>query len=270
MSCQQADKLLRICVETGRKIFVSEVMDTNPTHANLSPVAGSQSLIKRFAPVAVIAVLLATGYAAGLHKYLSFETLAANKEMIDTFVSENLLLAMASYLLIYIVAVSLSFPGASFLTIAGGVVFGWFIGGTLTIIGATIGASIIFSVAKTSLGAVLAEKAGPRMTKLREGFQKDAFNYLLTLRLAPVVPFWITNLAPALFGMDLFRYALATFIGIIPGTYAYSFIGDQVGGAVAGSDLTTKIALGLGALALASVIPLIVKWVRANKKSTAA
>lgn len=221
--------------------------------------------LKRFAPLMVIVALLAIGYASGLHKYLSLEAVSENKALIDTFVAENFFLAMGAYLIIYIVAVSLSFPGASFLTIAGGGIFGWAIGGTLTVIGATVGASIIFLVAKTSLGDYLAEKAGPRMNKLREGFQKDAFSYLLTLRLAPVVPFWITNLAPALFGMDLARYALATFIGIIPGTYAYSFIGDQVGSAVGGSDITQKITLGLAALALASVIPLIVKWVRRKK-----
>lgn len=221
--------------------------------------------LKRFAPILVILALLAIGYASGLHKYLSLDAVTSNKAAIDAFVSNNFILAMGAYLLIYIIAVAVSFPGASFLTIAGGGIFGWAIGGTLTVIGATVGASIIFLVAKTSIGDYLAEKAGPRMNKLREGFQKEAFSYLLTLRLAPVVPFWITNLAPALFGMDLARYALATFIGIIPGTYAYSFIGNQVGAAVDGSDITQKITLGLAALALASVVPLIVKWVRGKK-----
>lgn len=227
------------------------------------------SNMKRFAPLIVIFVLLGIGYATGLHKYLSLDAVAENKAAIDSFVSNNFILAMGAYMLIYIVAVSLSFPGASFLTIAGGGIFGWAIGGTLTIIGATIGASIIFLIAKTSIGDYLAEKAGPRMHKLRAGFQEEAFNYLLTLRLAPVVPFWITNLAPALFGMDLFRYALATLIGIIPGTYAYSFIGQQVAASVGGDDITQKVTLGLGALALASVIPILVKWMRRKKASDA-
>jgi len=221
--------------------------------------------IKRFTPLAIVAGLLVAAYAADLHSYLSFDTLSANKALIDAFVAENFALAMVAYLLIYIAAVSLSFPGASLLTIAGGGIFGWFIGGTLTLVGATIGASIIFLIAKTSIGDYLAEKAGPRMTKLRAGFQKNAFSYLLTLRLAPVVPVWITNLAPALFGMDLLRYATATFIGIIPGTYAYSFIGNQAGAAVGGSDITQKITLGLAALALASLVPLLIKWVQHQK-----
>ena len=226
----------------------------------------SSSLIKRLVPLGVIAALLLVGYFSGVHTYLSPDTLAENKATLDAFVKDNFVLAMGTYLIIYIIAVSISFPGASFLTIAGGAIFGWLIGGTLTIFGATIGASIIFLVAKTSLGDFLAEKAGPRMSKLREGFQKDAFNYLLTLRLAPVVPFWITNLAPAFFGMDLGRYALATFLGIIPGTYAYSFIGEQVGTSFEKeSNIVTNVTLGLAALAIASVIPLIVKYIRNRK-----
>ena len=231
----------------------------------------SGSLIKRLVPLGVIAALLLVGYFSGVHTYLSPDTLSENKAALDAFVQNNFVLAMGTYLIIYIVAVSISFPGASFLTIAGGAIFGWLVGGTLTIFGATIGASIIFLVAKTSLGDFLAEKAGPRMSKLRDGFQKDAFNYLLTLRLAPVVPFWITNLAPAFFGMDLGRYALATFLGIIPGTYAYSFIGEQVGTSFEKeSNIVTNVTLGLAALAVASVVPLIVKYIRNRKNKAAA
>lgn len=246
---------------------VVETVTDNSNEKSAQPPRSETSLLKRLAPLGVIVALLVAGYLAGLHSYFSFDALAENKATLDSFVQNNLLLAMGIYLIIYIIAVSLSFPGASFLTIAGGAIFGWFIGGTLTIIGATIGASIIFLVAKTTLGDFLAEKAGPRMAKLRDGFQKDAFNYLLTLRLAPVVPFWITNLAPAFFGMDLARYALATFLGIIPGTYAYSFIGEQVGTSFNhDSSIVTNVTLGLAALALASLIPLIVKFVR-NKNA---
>lgn len=244
--------------------------DTASNQPDANKPNNSGSFAKRLAPLGVIAALLLAGYFSGLHTYLSLDTLSENKAALDAFVQDNFVLAMGSYFVIYIVAVSISFPGASFLTIAGGAIFGWLIGGTLTIFGATIGASIIFLVAKTSLGDFLAEKAGPRMSKLRDGFQKDAFNYLLTLRLAPVVPFWITNLAPAFFGMDLGRYALATFLGIIPGTYAYSFIGEQVGTSFEkDSNIVTNVTLGLAALAIASVVPLIVKYIRNRKSQTA-
>lgn len=221
------------------------------------------SLLKRLIPLFMIIGLLAAGYLFDLHKFLSLDALTSNKQAIDGFVRENFLMAASLYLFSYIVAVSLSFPGASLLTIAGGAIFGWAIGGTLAIFGATIGAAIIFLIAKTSLGDYLVEKAGPRMTKLLDGFQKDAFNYLLTIRLAPVVPFWITNLASAFVGMSIGRYVIATFLGIIPGGFAYAFIGQQLGSSFnKDSSLLTNVILGLAALAAASVIPLAVKWYR--------
>ena len=122
-----------------------EIMDKNtvPTKTD-SEKTSTQRNLKRFAPIFVILSLLIVGYASGLHNYLSLNAVAENKALIDGFVADNFFLAMGAYLLIYIIAVAVSFPGASFLTIAGGGIFGWAIGGTLTVIGATIGASIIF------------------------------------------------------------------------------------------------------------------------------
>ncbi|MEN0086899.1 MAG: TVP38/TMEM64 family protein [Pseudomonadota bacterium] len=231
-------------------------------------ISASKPLWQRLLPVGVVVALLGTAYATGLTDYFSVEALQANKAAIDAYVASNFLLATVIYFAVYTVAVSVSFPGASFLTLAGGAIFGWFWGGTITVFAATAGASIIFLIAKSALGDTLEQKAGKRLSKLREGFQADAFNYLLTLRIAPVVPFWITNIAPALFGMDLKRYVIATFMGIIPGTYAYAFIGQQVGAAVGadGGGVVKAVALGLGALAVASVIPLI--WKRIRKSRT--
>lgn len=235
---------------------------------NETPSA-SKPVWQRLLPVGVVVALLGTAYATGLTDYFSVESLQQNKAAIDAYVSSNFVLAALTYFAVYTIAVSVSFPGASFLTLAGGAIFGWFWGGTITVFAATAGASIIFLIAKSALGDTLEQKAGKRLSKLREGFQADAFNYLLTLRIAPVVPFWITNIAPALFGMDLKRYVIATFLGIIPGTYAYAFIGQQVGAAVGadGGGVVRAVALGLGALAVASVIPLIWKRIRKSRAS---
>lgn len=225
-------------------------------------------LWQRLLPVGVVVALLGTAYATGLTDYFSLEALQSNKAAIDSYVAQNFVLAGVIYFFVYAIAVSVSFPGASFLTLAGGAIFGWFWGGTFTVFAATAGASIIFLIAKGALGDTLEQKAGKRLSKLRDGFQADAFNYLLTLRIAPVVPFWITNIAPALFGLDLKRYVLATFLGIIPGTYAFAFIGQQVGSAVGadGGGVVRSVVLGLGALAVASIIPII--WKRVRKART--
>ena len=105
--------------------------------------------------------------------------------------------------------------------------FGVGIAAPATVVAATIGAVIIFLVAKTSLGAALAGKAGPWLDRFREGFEKDGLSYMLFLRLVPF-PFFIINLVPAVLGVPLRTFAIGTFFGIIPATFAFSYLGDTL------------------------------------------
>jgi uncharacterized membrane protein YdjX (TVP38/TMEM64 family) len=224
--------------------------------------------LKRWLPIGIIATALASAYALGLHEYISVQALSDNREALQGFVAKNMLLAALTYMAVYILAVALSFPGASFLTIAAGFSFGWLLGGALTAVAATIGASIIFLAARTAFGDLLQRKAGDRIHKLQQGFQEDSFNYLLFLRLAPIFPFWLINLAPALFGMRLGPYVLATFIGILPGTFAYAYFGQGISSAIdmEGSIVAPELLIGLGALGLASLLPIVLKRIRRARR----
>ncbi|MEM6763095.1 MAG: TVP38/TMEM64 family protein, partial [Pseudomonadota bacterium] len=146
--------------------------------ANTKEKSAGNSL-HRFIPLVVIVALLVDGYVAGLHKYISLETLIREHETLKAWVDGHLLGAIASYLAIYIAAVAVSFPGASLLTIVGGFLFGVVLGTVLTVVGATLGASVIFMVAKTSLGSALRARAGQFAEKLARGFEANAFSYLL-------------------------------------------------------------------------------------------
>lgn len=187
----------------------------------------------RFLPLAAIAVAMAAAYGFGLHRYLSLQSLAENRAVLRGFTADNLALSLLIYMLIYVVAVALSIPGAVILTITGGLLFGWLVGGAVTVLAATIGAIILFLVAKSALGESLVNKAGPALTRLKDGFAEDAFNYLLFLRLVPAFPFWLVNIAPALANVKLRTFALATAIGIIPGTFAFSFVGQGLDSIIA-------------------------------------
>lgn len=245
---------------------------------------------RRFAPLVVIVALMVLIFATGLHRQLSLETLVRNRAALDAFVSEHLLAAVLAYMAIYIVTVALSLPGAVFLTIAGGVLFGVIIGGSATVIGATIGATIIFLIAKTAFGEHLVRRAGPLAAKLADGFRADAFNYLLFLRLVPVFPFWLVNLAPALFGVRLATFVVATALGIIPGTFAFTFVGAGLDSVIAaqgksymeceqagradcridfdiGSVLTPELLAAFVALGVVALIPVLVKRLRARGAS---
>ena len=245
---------------------VSEVSDMmGSKHQKSDP--GLLLMIKRWAPVMIIIMVLAGMYVSGLNQYLTLEFISKNRQLLMDFVAQNYALALGGYFLVYTTAVAVSFPGASLITIVSGFLFGWFAGGLTTIFAATLGASIIFLVARTSIGALLQQKAGKRLSKLSQGFRRDAFNYLLILRLAPVFPFWIINLAPALFGMKLLPYVIATFIGIIPGTFAYAYLGQGLGTTIDGdgSIVTPTLVAALALLALVSAIPIVVKrWKRSR------
>ena len=126
--------------------------------------------------------------------------------------------------LLNVAAVALSIPGAAILTITGGILFGWRVGGLAALLGATTGATIVFLIARGACGESILRRAGPLAGKLAQGFRAHAFNYLLFLRLVPVFPFWLVNLAPAVVGVRLATFVLATALGIIPATFAFALV----------------------------------------------
>ncbi len=200
----------------------------------LAPVPGTSvpSPLRRWAPVAVLAGLMALSFAMGWHEYLSFKTIGLNYEVLKNFIADNFVIAIFAYVLLYILVVALSLPGGLVMTLSGGLLFGWLATAIAAVFGATIGATILFLIAKTSFGETLAARAGPWLGKLRAGFQENALSYLLFLRLVPAFPFFVVNLAPALLGVPLRTYVLGTFFGIIPGTTAFSVLGAGLGSAV--------------------------------------
>jgi uncharacterized membrane protein YdjX (TVP38/TMEM64 family) len=191
-----------------------------------------QANLKRWLPLIALAALMALVFAFGWQKYLSFKTIGLNYEALQSFIAAHALAALALYMLIYIAVVALSAPGGLIMTLSGGLLFGWQVGAPATVIAATIGATILFLIAKTSFGESLASKAGPWLAKLRDGFKENALSYLLFLRLVPLFPFVVVNLAPALLGVPLKTYVIGTLLGIIPGTVAFSVAGAGLGSVV--------------------------------------
>ncbi len=181
--------------------------------------------VKRLLPLVILLAVMAVVIWQEWYLYISFSKIIEHEGALKQFVDDYLLLAILAYMSLYVAVVALSLPGGALLSITGGFLFGLVLGGFATVVAATIGASIIFLIAKTSLGEPLAARAGPWLEKLRQGFQENALSYLLFLRLVPAFPFWLVNLAPAVLGVKLRTYVLGTFFGIIPGTLAFTFLG---------------------------------------------
>lgn len=244
-------------------------------------VIAPPSRLKRLVPLIVLAGALIAAYLAGAADTLSLGRLVAARETLSAWVIAHPIGAPLLYVAIYAAAVALSLPGAVVLTIAGGFLFGTVTGTLVTVVAATLGATLVFLAARTAFGSVLRAKAGPFVVKLADGFAKDAFNYLLSLRLIPLFPFWLVNLAPALLDVKVKTFVVATFLGIIPGTAAFTSIGAGLDSVVeaqraanpaCANGAACEITLDVGALvtpqlliafALLGVVALIpVAWKR--------
>ena len=224
---------------------------------------------RRFLPLIVIVAAIALVFGLGLDDYLSFDALRDNHDRLRDFVAVHGIAAAAGYIALYTVAVALSLPGATFLTLAGGFMFGAVIGASMAVIGATAGATVIFLIAKTALGNALRDRAGASLKRTEDGFRANALNYLLVLRLIPLFPFWLVNLVPAFLGVPLRTYVLGTFIGIIPGTFVYCLAGAGLGEIFASGEefsvksiLTPTMIGALVGLAVLAMLPIVYKRYR--------
>lgn len=224
---------------------------------------------KRFLPVALLLVAAAGIYAFDLQMYLSFEALSRHREVLVGLVEKHLIPAALAYVVIYALATALSLPGGAVLSVTGGFLFGGWQGGIVVVVGATIGATAVFLIARTALGDSLRRRAGPWLQKMQAGFQDNALSYLLTLRLIPLFPFFVVNLVPAFLGVRLSTYVLGTGIGIIPGALVFTYAGAGLGAVFdsgedfsVGSVLSPEIVIALTGLGLLSLLPVLYKRFR--------
>ena len=185
----------------------------------------------RYLPLAVILIAAVAG-AVLLRDHLSFEALAQNREALIGFRDANYLLTAALFVLAYVAIVGFSLPGAAIATLTGGFLFGVFPGALFNAVGATIGATVIFLAAKHGLGDRLAAKMDASegaVKKIKDGIRADETSYLFVMRLVPAVPFFVANLIPAFVGVTLRKYVVTTFLGILPGTVVYTWVGAGLG-----------------------------------------
>ncbi|MGI8525451.1 MAG: TVP38/TMEM64 family protein [Pseudolabrys sp.] len=250
--------------------------------------AGAPAWPLRIAILAVFVALIAIAYATGWHRLLTLETLVRHRAAIDAFIGAHYFGALAIYIGIYVISVSLSIPASLLLTVAGGILFGVVVGSLAAIVSSASGGTIVFLIARTALGEGLLRRAGPFAAKFAEGFRADAFSYLLFLRLVPLFPFWLVNLAPALFGVNTLIFITATVLGIAPAAFAYAFVGAGLDSVIAAQEAAYRDCLAAGrdgcrlnfelrdavtpelvaafvALGLIALIPVVLRRLRARK-----
>lgn len=227
---------------------------------------------RRIIPLAIILCGIAAFFGFGLHSYVTFDTLKENREWLISQVADHRILTVLIFIVIYAAVAGFSLPGATVVSITGGFLFGLWYGTAWNVIGATIGAVLLFIAARTILGDVLYRKVGPWLEKMDSNFQENAFNYLLFLRLVPLFPFFVVNLVPAFVGVSLRTFVITTFVGIIPGAFVYTLFGAGLGAIFDRGDefsasqaVTPEIIAGLVGLAVLSLLPIAIKMWRAKR-----
>jgi uncharacterized membrane protein YdjX (TVP38/TMEM64 family) len=254
----------------------SDAIDPWPPVGDDESSAPRALSVRRLLPLLLLAAAGILFLALGGRHYLTFAALAENSEWLRGWVARSNGVAALCFIAVYAGLTALSVPGAAILTITSGFLFGLWHGLVYAVIGATIGATAIFLVARAGLGH-LAERAGPLANRLKEGFGADALNYLLVLRLIPLFPFWLVNIVAALAGMRLGTYVIGTLVGIIPGTFVYVSLGNGMGDIVAMSqapDLSilfrSSALLPIIGLAVLALMPVLYKRWRARRDGKSA
>ncbi|MGK0523445.1 MAG: pyruvate/2-oxoglutarate dehydrogenase complex dihydrolipoamide dehydrogenase (E3) component [Pseudomonadales bacterium] len=193
------------------------------------------------------------------HKLLTLENLQGHQGALAEWIDQNLLLAVTGYAAIYVVVTALSLPGATIMTLAGGAFFGNLYGLAAVSIASTLGASLAFLVARFLMRDTLRKRYAETVAKMDRGISKDGAFYLATLRLVPVFPFFLINLAMGLTAMKLRTYALVSWVAMLPGTFVYVNAGTQLGQIESTADIVSADLLL--SFALLGLFPLIAKFV---------
>jgi uncharacterized membrane protein YdjX (TVP38/TMEM64 family) len=215
--------------------------------------------MKKTLLIAFLLALILAAHWFGVGKYMHLNVLVAQKEILQAFIATSFWRALLLYMLLYTGVVALSLPGALVLTLAGGLFFGAFIATPAIVIAATFGATLVFLFAQYTRMDI--GKIGAAAAQFKQGFANNTFYYLLFLRLTPLFPFWLVNIAPALLGVKLRVFIVTTFIGIAPATAIFAFLGEGLNQAITDPTalLRKEIFFSLCGLGLLSLVPLLFK-----------
>lgn len=245
-----------------------------PSLPDSTPRSGRTRLLRSLPLVLLLAAGAVLWFGVGLGDYVSFSVLQEHHRRLEAFVEAYYLSALLGFMLLYALNIAFSLPVGSLLTLTGGYLFGILPGTLAVVVAATLGATAVYLAARTALGDVLKRRSGSALERLRKGFHEDAFNYLLVLRLIPLFPFWLVNLAPAFAGVRLSTFFWATLLGILPGTLVYAAAGNGLG-RILEAGRTPNLGLvfqpeifgPLLGLALLSLLPVIYRRWKARRNT---
>jgi uncharacterized membrane protein YdjX (TVP38/TMEM64 family) len=240
-------------------------MDEPPTSAK----GGWAAALRRFGPLALVAGLLFAAWASGLTNDFSLHELDIRRAALLAEVHAHPAMALGAYVGAYSLVVALSLPFALIMTLTGGLLFGAWVGGLAAATSCTLGSAILFLICRTAAGDILRRRAGATVARIAAGVRRDAFSYVVTLRLIPVMPFWLANLALGFVDIPVRIFVVASFIGILPVSVVYAGLGANLNLLLAHHDhpdlhlvMRPAVLLPLVGLALLAMAPILARRLR--------
>lgn len=234
----------------------------------------SKSGWSRRVPLITLLAIAAVG-AFALKDYTSFEALRDNREALVAYRDNHIVLTATTFVVLYLLIVAFSLPGALMATLTGGFLFGTLGGSVLSVTGATIGATVIFLAARYGFGEKLKARldaSDGTVGKISQGIDDNQWSMLFFMRLVPVVPFFVANLVPAFLAVPVHRYVISTFLGIIPGSLVYSSVGAGLGEVFArgespnlGLIFEPHVLVPILGLSALSLLPVVMKSMTGRK-----
>ena len=229
---------------------------------------GGNGKVGKIAIAVVFVLFIGAFFYFDLGQYLSLETVKANRDKLLNFTEMNYAAAVGLFLAVYVVQTAFSLPGAAIMTLVGGFLFGSLMGTVFVNFGATIGATLAFLAARYVLRDWVEQKFGDRLGPIQEGFAKNAFSYLMTLRLIPLFPFFLVNLVSGLTRVNVGTYVVATSLGIIPGSFVFAYAGRQLGTINSLKEIASpNVLLAFTMLGLLALVPIVYNKFAAKKSS---
>lgn len=218
---------------------------------------------KKALPFLLVVLASLLIWRLGFHHYLTLASLAAHQKMLGDFLHAHYALALVAFMVTYVIVVALSLPVATVMTLTGGFLFGQMVGTGAVVVAATLGSCAVFLSARVASTDLLDKRLGAFGARMKKGFEENALSYLLTLRLIPLFPFVVVNLAAAFFQMRFYPYLFGTLVGILPGSFVYVSIGVSLRDVIKRAEVTPQVVLapsvlislvGLGILSLAPIL----------------
>ena len=217
----------------------------------------SSKQIKKLSLMVIFIVVIVSFFSLNIQSYFTLENLKSYKKILISLYENNPIIFLIVFFTIYILVTALSLPGATILTISGGVIFGLFLGTLVVSFASTIGATIAMIISRYFFKDWVKTRFEKQMEKINFGMNKDGVFYLFTLRLVPAIPFFVVNLIIGLTSLRLFTFFWVSQLGMLPATLVYINAGSKLNDIGKSSDILSPIFIG--SFLILGMFPLMAK-----------